>query len=231
MGSTWKGSGGGGITWTLTQHPSNLACVTAACAVTISALTAGNGALVASVDYTGTGAAQTISSATLTGETLTHCPSQYADFISGGGIHANVDCYYVASAAGGGSTTVTVTWSQGVNVDVQVLEFHRSTGTATLETCGGGGASACASTNGGASCSTCTGPTPTVTATDFVAAWNANENDCTSVASPFNTAPSPNVDNANVFGFFAWSLSQSSGNAAVYNCTSGTIGMAAIAFK
>lgn len=222
------------VTWTLIHHTTNFTCSATPCNVTIPALTAGNGALFLSSMFNAT-TTQTITGITLSGETPVHCPSQYADQNYSGTNHEIADCFYIASAVGGGGTTVAVTWtntgSGAINIDVDVLEFHRSVGSATLETCGGGGATACTSLNSNVVCTSCTGPTPTVTAVDFVAAWNANENVCSAVASPFNTSPSPDVDSTNVTAVFSWSLSQSSGNPAVYTCTSGKLGMSTIAFK
>lgn len=230
-GGIGGGTSAAGVTWTLSHHTTNFACTTPPCVTTIPQIAAGHAVLILSSVFYGNGSV-TLNTPTLSGETFTHCPSQYADQNYSGLNHSIADCYYLLSAAGGGGTSLSVPWSNADNVDVDVLDIVRSTGSATLETCGGGGATACTSLNSNIACTSCNGPTPTVTSNpDFVASWNANENDCTAVASPFNTAPSPDVDNSNVFGLFSWSLSQSSGNPAVYTCTSGKLGMSAIALK
>ena len=222
-------AGGGAVTWTLAQHKENFTCSgtgpTAACAATVTALGAGHAAIVLSTLFA-QGTTPTFGS--VAGDAgLTHCPAQLAANQYSAGIWEASDCAYATSLTGSG-TTVTFTWAvqsgNSWNADIEVLELVRSTGTATLET---GGTQQTTST-----CATCTGPTPVVTGNaDVVAVVNANENDCTAVASPYNTSPSPQVDNSNVFGIFGWSLSQTSANTASYTCTSGGTAMSTVSFK
>lgn len=238
-------SGGGGITWILVQHPNNIACTssgpaTATCTVTTSSTTVGDLLVLVSsiwVNY-GTSMVSGPAISGISGDgTWTHCPSQFSQVNYAFNDWDTADCEYILSATGG-ATSIAVTWSNlsGSNndTDVELLEFKRSTGTATYEPCGAGGATACTATLPTSSaCTSCTGPTPTVTGTDVVIAWNANENECLTVASPYNVSPSPDTDHAtmNVFGIFSWSLSQATGVAAVYSCNSGGFAASAAAFK
>jgi hypothetical protein len=221
-------SSGGGVTWTLIQSPHNFSCTanTNTCAVTVASTTAGNLGLLVSSGFTGGGGGSPTYSS-ITGDTFTHCPSQYANETSGNS--ETTDCGYVLSLAGG-ATSLTFNWSGSMNqIDMQFFEFHRSTGTASVDTCGGGGATACTTTS--ASCSTCAGPTPTVTGSaDVVIQWIAQDTGCTAIASPYSNSPGPYFNNAVASGY-AWSLSQTSGNASSWTCTADFAAMAAIAFK
>lgn len=233
------GGGGGGVTWTLIQHPTNFTCAgttgvaTQTCSVTTAATTAGNLLVLVSGSFVGAQISVAPAFGSATGDSLTHCPSQLGNEQYAANSYESVDCAYILSATGG-ATTFSFSWQYnssggGYDINVGLYEYHRSTGTATYETCAGGGTAACVVLS--SSCTTCTGPVPTVTGTDIVIASNSNENDCTAIASPFNTSPSPDVDNSNVFGITGWSLSQTSGNAAVYTCTAGGAAMMAVAFK
>lgn len=124
--------------------------------------------------------------------------------------------------AGGGTATI----------DVELNEFHRSAGTATYDACGGGGATACVTTS--ASCNApCTGPAPTVTGNVDVVVTVIGQNETVqSVASPYNTSPSPDLEQSSITSGFAWSLSQSSGHAAAWTCDlAAGAAMMAVAFK
>lgn len=236
-----SGGGGGAITWTLVQHLTNFTCTGTAgvgsksCSVTAS-VTSGDLLVLVSGSFVGAQVSVPPAFGSATGDSFIHCPSQLANEQYATNTYESADCAYILSATGG-TSTFAFAWqynssSGSYGIDVGLYEYRRSTGTATYETCGAGGATACVATSG--SCAPCTGPTPTVTGTDVVIVANANENGCSSVASPFNVSPSPDVDGApsgNVFGLFGWSLSQSSGNAAVYTCTAGGAAMFSAAWK
>lgn len=236
-----QAAAGGAITWTLIQHKENFACTGTngspadiSCAVTVTSTGAGHLLLAMSSMFVTQALAPTFTSVTGDG-TWTHCPSQMANLNYSANNWENADCAYILSSTGG-ATTITYTWHIGGAIpawfiDVEVLEVSRSTGTATYETCGGGGATDCTIITPNP-CTACTGPVPTVTGNaDFVAQWNASENDCSAVASPYNTSPSPVFDHSNVTGAYSWSLSQTSGNAASWTCTSGGVPRSAAAFK
>jgi len=234
--------GGGGSIWTLVHRTSNYTCAgtgsvgTFTCSVTVPAITPGNLTVVVSALFVGAQISVPPSFGSVTGDaSLVHCPSQLAteNYNGAGNSYEAVDCAYAPVSTGGG-TTFTWGWqlnsaSGSYDIDIEVWEVHKLSGSAAYETCGAGGATACVATS--TSCAPCTGPTPTVTGTDFVVVANANENLCTTLASPFNVSPSPDVDSSNVFGIFGWSLSQTSGVPAVYTCTAGGAAMLAAAFK
>lgn len=228
----------GGVSWTLIQHLTNFTCAGTAgvgaksCSVTAS-VTSGDLLVLVSGSFVEAQVSVPPAFGSATGDSFIHCPSQLANEQYATNTYESVDCAYILSATGG-TATFAFAWqynssSGSYDIDVGLYEYRRSTGTATYETCGAGGATACVATSG--SCAPCTGPTPTVTGTDVVIVANANENDCTAVGSPFNVSPSPDVDNSNVFGIFAWSLSQTSGVPAVYTCSAGGAAMMALAFK
>lgn len=228
-----------GVTWTLIHHTTAFTCsfatgnATPSCPVTAPSTTGGNLLIAASGMFVD-GPGGTVAYSAMTGDgTWTHCPSQL-----GAENYASIeweiaDCAYRLVATGG-ATSFSYAWSipsgstGGGAIDVDLFEFHKSAGAAVLETgnCSGGSGTNCFGLSG--ACSACTGPTPNVTGTDVVVVGNANENDCTSIASPFGTF---DPDPSNVFGIFGWSLSQSSGNPAVYTCTSGGAAMFTVAFK
>jgi hypothetical protein len=224
--TVFPGTSGGGVTWTLAQHVLTSCASTTACSGSgVANDTAGNLVVILTPAF-GVSTQPTLSSFSCGTETCVTCPSQYAAAVNYSGSNwLATACAYVLSAVGG-NQNFTASWTGSASeVDIEILEFHRSTGTASLETC-----SSCTATS--TSCSTCTGPTPTVTGNASVAMqWAGIENSCTAISSPYNISPSPDFENVNVGGFFGWSLSQTSGNAASYTCTAGGAAMSAIAFK
>lgn len=238
--------GGGGSTWTLIQHPTNTTCTgtagvgTLTCSVGsgqgLVSPTSGNLVVLVSQLFVSAQVSVPPAFASATGDAgLTHCPKQLANENYSSNNYVSTDCAYAPVATGGG-TTFTYGWttnssggSYGINVGL--YEYHKSTGSPAIEAgnCSGGSGTNCFGISG--ACTACTGPTPSVTGTDVVINSNANENDCSAVASPYGTSPSPDFDHLNVFGVTDWSLSQSSGNPAVYTCTSGGAAMFTVAFK
>jgi len=178
-----SGGGGGGVTWTVVQHPTKFNCSstgggTLGCTVTVTSVTAGNLLIILSATFSGavSGGTPSFSSAGGNGSdnssVFTHCPSTLAKINYSAGNWEATDCSYVLSAIGG-DTSMTFTWvypvSGGTNqaIDVDFFEIHRSTGSATLDT----------SNIATATCSSCSAPNLTLSGTsDFIAQWNANQN-------------------------------------------------------
>jgi hypothetical protein len=227
------------ITWTLIQHKNNFTCSgtasgTNACAVTVTSTTAGNVLVVASAIFwgssTGTNAPSFVSATGNSGDTsFTHCPSAYGELNYSGHNYEAADCAYIASATGG-ATSVTYNWNtqsasgNAWNIDVEFLEFHRSSGSPTIDTSNNATSSAC---------TTCTAPTLSLSSgSDVIVQFVSVFNTLSSVAAPYATSPSPDLDSSNVFGGFAWALNQSSGTGPVWTASSsGSIAMGGVAFK
>lgn len=228
-------SASGAITWTLVQEHDNLTTSCPSTSQTTTCTLSGISAIGANhllflvISYFSNTDTPAFSSCSISGETTVH-PTPSSGALPSKENYSSTnwevaDVCYVANSAGGGTTASYVWTTLGTpssNTDITFLEFARSSGAATLD-------GSVANTQG--ACTTCAGPTPTVTGTDLVVAWNANENGCASVASPFNVSPSPVFENPNVAGFFSWSLSQASANAASYTCTSGAMAAGTISFK
>jgi hypothetical protein len=130
-------SGGGGVTWSLIQHPHNFTGGASAVSVTTSAVGSGNLLIVLWAAFS-TGTSVSGNAVSATGETFTECPTHWFQAYNyTGANYESTDCFYVLSATGGEtSVTFTPTWigASSQSQDVEVIEYKRSTGTATYDT-------------------------------------------------------------------------------------------------
>ena len=225
-------AGGGGVTWTLVQHPSNFTCsasngsTTIACTVTASATTAGNALLLlGGLYFENAGATAPSFNAASGDSTWTHCPASLKTDQYASPSWENTDCAYILSAAGG-ATSFTFTWnvpstSTGIYADAELLEVHRSTGTASYDT---GGVAACGTPSTGVT--SCAMANLTLTAADFVAEWAGVSEIPSAPGSPW-TNPA-DVDSSNLYGIFLGALNRPSGALTGPTFTLSSAGWAAV---
>jgi hypothetical protein len=237
--SPYPHSGGGGITWTLVQHPSNYTCAGTSGVCTLSgatgqvATTAGDLLVVLSSLYSPLGG-PTISGNTLTdsggtADSFTHFAGTVTgDFNYNTTNWYATDGFYVLSAHGG-ATSFTFTWSNGgsnVNFDIELLEFRRSTGTATYDT---------GNFTTNASCTSCTAPALSSFSganAEVCAQWGGFNQTVSAISGTY-TNPA-DFENTNVGAGFAGSLSVSSYTAPAWTLSSATLSgatMSAACFK
>jgi hypothetical protein len=210
---------GGTITFTLIQHPKNVACTVSPCVVTTSSTSAGNLLVLwSSLQYAGTGFASLMSLSAVTdngtSETWVHCPNSLInDAASSDATLYGMDCWYVLSAAGG-ATSVSATWTlSGLTgtitkkIDAEVMEYHPSSTPIFYDT---GNAFFDAS-----SCSSCAGPAGLLSGSSDVVTQSAVYGSLyggtviTGIGGAYSNPA--DFDNTNhVFGAFAGALNQSS---------------------
>ena len=213
-GTTSISSGSSGsLTWgTVKHHTLCNTATTASASCTISAVTAGSLLQIwTSIEYSGTGNATQafLASVTASGETLVHCPNQYAVGSPGSGVEFAEDCYYTASAAGG-ETSVTANWTlaglsgASIATNVWVDEVSYTNGPIHYDS---GNAMFLSPTG----CTTCTHPaglnSGTNDAIDQVVL--AGNNVSSGPGSPY-TNPSADLDTTNVGAGYTGALTQSS---------------------
>lgn len=186
------------------------------CAVTVSAVAAGNILACGFVYFDGT-------SHTLTncggGETWTICPAPTCAVI-GGGTTTGADGRFVLSAVGGETTiTCTVNSAPSGYFGCAIAEFHYTGPSASIDKVGTAATTACTA---------CAGVTLTLTGSnDAIFTWGAPNNNFTAITSPYST-------NAHFYGgtVEAVSINTASGTApTVTQDVSGQVAIASIAIK
>lgn len=210
-------TGGGTISWTLSQHGYNYTCGSSACTLSTSTTGTGTRAITTTgighfiyflVSYYSSGnSSAAVSSSSASGDSgLTHCPTNWpANFNPAGTTWFGTDCYYVANSGADTSFTWTPTWASGASgqsVDVEIVEYARSSGTGTYDT--GNVATATSST-----CTTsCTAPSLSSfsganaeVCVQWIASWNAPTAISGSYSNPTD------LDSTNVTGAFAGNIS------------------------
>jgi hypothetical protein len=159
------------VNWTLVQHAFNFAC-TGNCTVStgtsgsgqraLASTTAGN-LLVVIFGINEVGGTLTITSPSVSGDTFTHCPTNWPQLFNFNGSNWNAtDCWYRLSAAGG-ATSIAYSGTFGgagsLFSGIMVEEYNRGSGTATFD------AGAVLTNN---ACTSCTAPTVGMTGTKDV---------------------------------------------------------------
>ena len=225
---------GGGVTWTLVQHPHNWTCTSTAsgnlaCTVTATATTAGDGLLLALSYYAAVTTAGVPTYVSASGDsTWTHnagCAASGFNTASGD-VYSGTDCAYIANATGG-ATSLVMTYNftnvktvDGVFMDLELYEVKRSTGTPSIDVLNAAPSNSCTAT--------CTGPTLALTGTDYVAEWAATCNPPTVPGSPWTNPSDVDTANNQIAGFLG-ALNQTSVSALTYS-QSVTCGFAGGAF-
>ncbi len=222
-----RASSGGGVTWTLIQHPHNFTCsTTGACSVTLTQNTvAGDAIIMASAAYINTTGANPLSgslafSSASGDSTWTHCPSgvaaSYYNNVSGSYYENAVDCATIASATGGASTaSFTWSWPTGTSpiyyVDVEFVEIRRSTGTPSVDV---GNHAYYITGYSGSDCAACALPALSITgSSDYILGWGTFGNaDPTGPGSPWTN---PADLTGQTYSGYIGALNQSSGPASV----------------
>jgi hypothetical protein len=219
-------TGGGTATWTLVQHGYNFTCGSSACTLStsttgantraISTTTSGDLVVLLISFYGSLASTPPLSSSAASGDTLTHCPSNWPSNYNflGANNWNGTDCYYVVSSGADSTFTYTPTWAGGASsqaLDFEVLEYKRSSGTSTYDT---------GNVTTSNTCSTsCVGPTLSGFSgsnTEVCVQWLASN---TLVSTTINGSYSnpTDVDSNNVYGAFAGNLSVSSYSAPTWS--------------